>query len=258
MDKFVRQLGYIEALVRANLRAHHAEIRRLITMSCVMFVQNLMFFTMWIVFFGSIRQVKGWQLGDVGLMFGTIATACGLALLTADGVRTIAMKIQDGSIDGYLTRPRHALPALLLSRSNSASLGDILTGPVYWFVFGGASLSQLPIMICLTLLSATVFLSALVVFYSLAFWLQRGGRFSDQLFEVLIIFSSIPQHAQSLGTKVVMFSILPAGFISLVPASLMHHFNFEQFTLLVGAAALYACIALCFFNAGVRRYITGI
>ena len=255
MKEILHFLSYIAALLRINFRAHHGNLRRTLMLGGFMFTQNLMFFTMWIVFFGSIRQVKGWQLGDVGLMFGTIATACGFSMFVADGVRTIGQKIQDGSIDGFLTRPRHALPALLLSRSNAAALGDILSGPVYWFFFGGASASHLPGILALTVLSAIVFLSALVVFYSLPFWLQRSGRFSDQLFEVMIIFSSIPQHAQSLGVKMFMFSILPAGFISFIPVSLLHHFNWQQLLILIIATLMYVWTALTVFNAGVRRYV---
>jgi len=257
MKLFSRRFDYIAALLRANFRAHHADIRRTLLLGGFMFVQNLMFFMIWVIFFGSISQVKGWRLGDVGLMCGIVATAVGLVMFAADGVRTIALKVQDGSMDGFLIQPRHPLPALLLSRSNAASIGDMISGPVFWFAFAGAPLSQLPVILGLTLLSAVIFLSALVAFYSLAFWLQRSGRFSDQLFEMLVIFSSIPQHAQSMSTKLVMFSILPAGFIGLLPVSLLHHFDGLGFLMLIGAAIVYAVIAVGIFNAGVKRYVRG-
>ncbi len=55
-------------LWRVNFRAHHSDLKTSLLTALVMFVQNLMFFTMWIVFFSAVRQVKGWQLADVGLM----------------------------------------------------------------------------------------------------------------------------------------------------------------------------------------------
>ncbi len=244
------------SLWRVNFRAHHSNLKISLLTGFVMFAQNLMFFMMWIVFFGAIRQVKGWQLTDVGLMLGIITAAAGCAMFVADGVRTIGYKIADGSIDAFLVRPCHALPALLLSRSQASGLGDILSGPFYWFVFGGAQLSDLPFLILLTLLAACIFLAALVVFYSLPFWISRSSRFPDQLFEVLIIASTIPQHVQPWGVKAVLFTIIPAGFISLLPASLAHHFDPLGFAALIGAAGVYALIALAVFNAGVRRYIT--
>ncbi len=152
-------------------------------------------------------------------------------------------------------RPRHPLPALLFSRSQASGLGDIVSGPFYWFAFGGASLSDLPLLMVLTLLASCIFVSSLIVFYSLPFWISRSGRFPDQLFEVTIIASTIPQHVQPWGIKLVLFTLIPAGFISLLPASLAHHFDPLGFAALVGAAGVYALIARAVFNAGVRRYI---
>lgn len=257
MRRFVNTLTTIAALFLANMKTHHAEAKKTLMMAFFMAFQNMIFFSMWIVFFSSIQQVKGWQLSEVALMFGVIATAVGLSLTAADGVRTLTMKILDGSIDAYLTKPRHPLPFILLSRSGAASLGDLLSGPIFVFTLGKASLAQAPFLLLLALLSAVIFLSAIVMFYSLAFWVTRGSRFSDQLFETLIIFSSVPQHAQPFGIKFVMFSVLPAGFITMMPVALLHRFNGLDLALLAGGAVFYALLAVLVFNAGVRRYVSG-
>ncbi len=247
--------AYILTLFRFNLRAHHADIGRSFKLGAFMFTQNLLFFAMWLVFFGAVRDVRGWKLQEVALMYGTIATACGLALLVADGIRSLALKIEDGSIDAYLTRPCHALPMVLFSRSNAASLGDLASGPVYWFIFGGMGWTDIPALLVFSILGSIIFLSALVMIFSLAFWVPRGGRFADQLFEMLIISCTIPQHAQIFAVKLVMFTILPAGFISLVPVTLLSHFDAGLAAGLVGVAAVYATLAIAVFNAGVRRYV---
>ena len=78
---------------------------------------------------------------------------------------------------------------------------------------------------------------------------------SDQLFEILIISATVPQHGQPLAIKLVLFSAIPAGFISLTPVALMQ--NFDAFLLagLVAAALAYAAAAVLVFNAGLKRYI---
>ena len=249
-------LACVVALARANLAGHHADLGRMIVLSGVMFLQNFLFFMVWVVFFSSVGQVQGWRLEQVSLLYGLAAASVGLMLLVGDGARTLPFLVRDGGLDAFITRPRHPLPALLLSRSSMASLGDLVSAPVYWFAFGGASLDKLPLLIGLSLVSATIFISVVIVLCSVAFWIPKSGRFADQLFEMLIIFVLIPQHAQPLGVKLVTYSLLPAGFISLIPVSLLIYFDGLTFAILLAATAGYAALAVAVFNAGLRRYVS--
>ena len=252
----MRQLSYLYALFKANWKGYSTDGWRTATLSFVMLLQNLMFFMLWVVFFGAVGKVKGWQLQDVALMYGLLASAIGTSLFLFGGVRTIAMRAYDGSIDAYLTRPRHPLMPILMSKTDAPSLGDALSGPILWFSFGNLALADFPRMLMLDILAAIIFTAAATMIYSLAFWVHRGGRFSDQMFEIIIIFSSIPQHVQPLGIKVLMFSVLPAGFICMIPVSLMHDFDVATFMGLVAAALIYVALAIAVFSAGIRRYVS--
>jgi ABC-2 type transport system permease protein len=249
-------LACVAALARANLAGHRAGLSRAVMLSSAMFLQNFLFFMVWVVFFSSVGQIKGWRLEEVSLLYGLAAAAVGLAMFISNGARTLPFLVRDGGFDAFITRPRHPLPALLLSHSSMASVGDLFSAPVYWFVFGGASLGQLPLLIGLSLLSAIIFMSAVIVLCSVAFWIPKSGRLADQLFEMLIIFVLIPQHVQPLGVKLVTYSLLPAGFISLIPVSLLIEFNGAAFAILLAAAAGYAALAIAVFNAGLRRYVS--
>ncbi len=248
--------GYVFALLVANWREHYASIRHAAFLSGFMFVQNLIFFLLWVIFFGSVGEIRGWRLHDVALLYGIVTFAVGLGMFLSDGVRTLPLRVQDGSFDSFIARPRHPLPALMFSRSNASSLGDLLSAPMYWFVFGGMTLDRLPMLLVLSLLTAMIFQAATVLAYSMVFWLPRGGRFSDQLFEILIISATVPQHNQPLGIKLVLFSAIPAGFISLTPVSLMQNFDALLFAGLGVAALVYAAAAVLVFNAGLKRYIS--
>ena len=194
-------LAYVAALIKAGLAEHRADLKRTAMLSAVMFVQNFLFFVLWILFFNSVGEIRGWRLEEVSLLYGLVAAAVGLALFFCDGARTLPFRVQDGSLDAFITSPRHPLPALLLSRSSAASLGDVVSAPVYWFVIADAPLDQLPLLLALSLIGAVIFVAVMVMFTSMALWLPRSGRFSDQLFEMLIIFMVIPQHRQPAGSS---------------------------------------------------------
>ncbi len=248
-------LTYIPALLAANWREHYTDGRRALVFAGFMFAQNLIFFLAWVFFFGAVGEIRGWRLQDVALLYGFLAFAFGFALFLSDGIRTLPLCIQDGSLDTLIVRPRHPLPALMFSRSSASSLGDVLSAPLYWFAFGGMTLDRLPMLLAVALLAAAIFQGAAVLIYSVAFWLSGGGRFSDQLFEILIITAAVPQHGQPLGVKLVLFTAIPAGFITLTPVMLMRSFDAWLLAGLAAAAVAYAALAVLVFNAGLRRYI---
>jgi ABC-2 type transport system permease protein len=248
-------LSYILALLAANWREHYTDIRRALFLSGFMFVQNFLFFLLWVFFFGSIGEIRGWRLHDVSLLYGVVTFAVGLSMFLCDGIRNLPLRVQDQSFDAFIVKPRHPLPALMFSRSNASSLGDLLSAPLYWFVFGDMTAGDLPMLLVVSLLATAIFLAATILTYSVVFWLPNGGRFSDQLFEILIISATVPQHGQPLAIKLVLFSAIPAGFIGLTPVALMQNFDAMLLAGLVAAALAYAAAALLVFNAGLKRYI---
>lgn len=250
-----KNLGVIGALFRANWRTHHAAPWYTLMLGFFMFAQNCVFFGLWVLFFDAVGQVRGWGLKEVSILFGLLASSVGLSLFFFDGCRTLAIRIQEGTLDGILTRPVSPLPILLFSRSNAASLGDIITGPLYWYFFGDLPFHTILGLFGLSILGAFLFTAVNVIFFSLPFFLkQKDGRLSDQLFEIMIILSTVPPHAQALGTKVLLFSLFPAGFIGYIPVLLFQHFSPLLFAADLLGIAFFIGLALWFFHAGVRRY----
>ena len=119
----------------------------------------------------------GWRLHDVSLLYGVVTFAVGLSMFLCDGIRNLPLRIQDQSFDAFIVRPRHPLPALMFSRSNASSLGDLLSTPLYWFVFGDMTLDRLPMPLVVSLLATAIFPAATFLTYSVVFWLPNGGRF---------------------------------------------------------------------------------
>ncbi|HAX91268.1 MAG TPA: hypothetical protein DCY07_03545 [Rhodospirillaceae bacterium] len=253
-----RQISYLWALMTANMKSYNAERKRLFVMALFMMIQNAMFFGLWVIFFQTVGDLKGWKLVDVTRMFGLAASAIGLSLFFFNGARTLAYRVMDDSIDSFLTRPRKALPMLLMSSSSPASLGDITFGPLLWLTLGEVPLSLFPWFVLLTLFSALIFTAATLMMFSIVFWLKTSSRFPEQLFEMLIILSSNILHGQPFGVKALMFTIIPAGFISYLPAQLMRGFDPLLFGILLVATVFYAALAAYIFNAGLRRYVRGV
>jgi len=93
--------------------------------------------------------------------------------------------------------------------------------------------------------------------YSVAFWLNGNPRFSDQLFEMLLIFTGNILHGQPLALKLVAFTVIPAGFITYIPVQLTRGFDGLLFALLLAAIGFYGLLGIWAFESGLRRYKRG-
>lgn len=219
-----------------------------------MFIQNAMFFMLWVVFFAAIHDVRGWHLDDLCLFWSVSCISIGLAFFLCDGARTLGRQIVTGELDTHLLRPRHPLPSLITSRCNPSSLGDIAFGLLLALGFAHAGPLGATLILLIACLAAILFVSLTVSLQCLAFFIRGGDELADELLMATICLGSVPQHTAGVAVKLVLFTALPAGFISIVPVSLVRHGEAWLLPAMIAAVATHVALACFVFSRGLRRY----
>jgi ABC-2 type transport system permease protein len=105
--------------------------------------------------------------------------------------------------------------------------------------------------------SSLLFIASGTVFFSLAFWLGRVDTLARQLWELVVTFSLYPEPLFGGVIRLVLFTVLPAGWVGWVPVRLIREMSLGTGLLLIGAASAYMLIAIVVFSRGVRRYSSG-
>jgi ABC-2 type transport system permease protein len=105
--------------------------------------------------------------------------------------------------------------------------------------------------------SALIFMACGVVFFSLAFWLGQVEPIATQLWELLITFSLYPEPLFGGTLRLVLFTVLPAGFVGYMPIRILHAPSPASIAVLVSVAIGYVCAAVWLFERGLRRYASG-
>jgi len=251
------QLRFLWALFRTNLKAVTALRGAFLLSVTFMALNNATVFVFWRVLFGRVGHIRGWTLADVELLFGLSAAGFGLMAGTCGGAMHLSRFIDDGALEPLLVQPKPTLPYALGCRSQASAFGDFASGMVFVGWSGYLSWSSAPRVLFGVVVSAMVYAATCVLFFSLAFWARKTQQFSRQLLDVLITFSLYPDPIFRGSLRLVLFSLLPAGFISFLPASFVKHSSWTDFALLSGATCVYSCLALCVFHAGLRRYAGG-
>ena len=250
-------LRYVIELLRLNLDALRVRPLRALGAVVMMFGNNLVFFLIWVIFFGRFSTLGGWGERDIALMFGMVAWSFGLAVFLAGGMRYIAQTIVDGGLDLHLGRPCHPLPTLLLARSEASGLGDLASALVFWLWLGGRSPAELPLIVLMASAAAVVICATVVAIQCLVFWVPTALALCEELFNTLMLVTCYPQHPFALPVRIVLFTVFPAAFAAFVPAEVVRHPSAGGVLLMLAAATIYSAVALAVFDRGLKHYRSG-
>jgi ABC-2 type transport system permease protein len=241
----------------AAIRISFADRTNFLLQMAGMVANNGFFFLLWILFFAGFRSVGGWQFADVCLLLGIIMTVVGVAGILFGGYRDMAAAILRGEPDTLLTQPKPVLPRLLAHESFAHAWGDLVTGTAILATLAGLDPARIPLAMLGVGLGLVVYVSASVVFASLAFWIAGARSFARDLTDFLLLFSSYPGSIYTGATKLIAFSIFPAGFVVLAPVELLRQPTLAHFGIAAAAAIGYATLAIVVFHLGLRRYQHG-
>lgn len=222
-----------------------------------MVVNNGFVLILWFMFFAGFRSVGGWTLRDMALLIGLIMTIVGAAGVAFGGYRDMAATILSGEIDALLTQPRPVVARLLSRESLPSAWGDLAVGVTILAVFAGLRWRDLPWFAAGWTAGLIVYISAAVTFASLAFWVSGARSLARDLTEFVILISSYPGSIYSGASKLIAYSLLPAGFVVLVPVRLIRSPGLTNLAIEAGAALAYAGVAAGVFHLGLARYRRG-
>lgn len=220
-----------------------------------MILNDVIWIIFWLLFFQKFTVVNGWSMDHVFLMYAIVTTAYGLGGILFGNRMNIAGFITQGKLDYYLTLPKPRLYHLLASRSSTYDLGDLVFGLILAVIF--VPLAQWPLFIVLSLSSMLILNAFMVIVNSLAFYMGSAESTSKYAFFGMLSFASYPMSVFRGVVKVLIMTILPAGFVAGIPIELLQEFHWGWFLITIGVAILFTLISTAFFYHGLKRYESG-
>lgn len=222
----------------------------------VMIVNDLVWVAFWVLFFRRVGDVRGWDGQRILLLLAVLTTAGGLTLGVMANARRIGVMAVEGQLDAVLALPVPPLPYLLLRRIEPMNVGDLVFGIVLFAFAGHPTLGRTVVFVVVVLLATLLMTGFLVLTGSLAFFAGRseGGELG---FHAILLLGSYPVDIFAGMARVVLYSVVPAAFVSSIPAHLIDSFDLGRFLELVGVASAFALAGWATFTVGLRRYTSG-
>jgi ABC-2 type transport system permease protein len=246
-------VALLTTTLKASLMLRGAFVLQVVFMA----LNNITFFLFWWLLMRRVPVIRGWTLSDVQLLFGIVAAAYGLAVTVAGGFRDLGRLIDEGELDTLLVQPQPVLLHAWGLRSQASGFGDLLSGLGFIIWSGHVSWSTMPRVGLIVATSALLLIASGTAFFSLAFWLGRVDTLSWHLWELLVTFSLYPEPLFGGVMRLVLFTVIPAGWVGWVPVRLIQEMSLGTGLLFAVAACVYMLIAIVVFSLGLRRYNSG-
>ena len=252
-----KRLAFVGEYLKANLATALEYRVSLVSQVLGMFINDVLWVFFWVLYFKQFPVIRGWRLEDVIVMWASVAVSAGFAMGVTSNALRIPVLVVQGQLDYYLTLPKDVLLHLLVSRMSVMSLGDILFGPLLFLLMVKLTWAKVALFAAASLLGGTVMMAFAILSGSLIFYLGNSQMLSETLFDAVLHFSTYPAPIFDGGVKLLLFTLLPAGFISTLPVELVREFNWVRFLELLGAAAGFMALAVIVFRQGLKRYESG-
>jgi ABC-2 type transport system permease protein len=253
----VKELKFLIALWKVDLASAMEYRVAFISQSIGMILNDGVYFLIWIIFFDRFKDIRGWQLTDMFIVFGVSAGAFGLAGMLFGNAFNLGDIIVNGRLDYYLSLPQPTLLHVLASRAVPSGFGDFLYGFISYFASGQFSLGGLGRFILALFLAMVVFVSFLIIVQSLAFWLGTGGTITSIAINAMVTFALYPITLFNNAAKLILFIVIPAAFMGAVPAGFVRSFSWSSLGQMSLAAIGFLALAVFLFRLGLHRYESG-
>lgn len=215
----------------------------------------LLFF--WGVFFTQFSALQGSALRDVLTLYAIVAANFGAGNIVFGNGFELARIIATGGLDYYLALPVSPLVHVLVSRMNLSAWGDLIFGIGLFAFLWGAEPRAWALFLVGMVLGVAVMVAFAVALGSLAFYLGNAESLAMQGIGALINFSTYPIDLFPFAVRLVLFTLIPAAFLSSIPANLVRGFDWLSLLGYLGGALVILLIARWIFYRGLRHYESG-
>ena len=244
-------------LVRMSIKASMSRRGAFLMECALMIANNLIFLSIWWIFFRQFNHVNGWNFKDMVVLMAVVSGGFGLLQICFGGVRNLSRMIPSGDLDPFMTQPKNLLLHVAGSKSFTKGWGNLMTVVVLVVLGKIWAPHELLLMLLGILCSCLVFTGFNIMAHSLPFWMGSVEGLSKKYCDALYLFALYPTNIYSGILQIVMFTVIPAGVISYFPVELVREFSWIQLFILIAASSTFFALAFWVFYRGLKRYESG-
>jgi ABC-2 type transport system permease protein len=208
-------------------------------------------------------HVKGWNLYEVGILYGLASIAVSLYRMLAPEIHDFERYIVFGELDQLLTRPVSPLLLLLTRNLELSRIGGVVQGLFILIVSLGGLAGQGRVTWLLLAYLPIALLTGLMIFFAIGLATATTAFWTGQLKELQTFTIFAPATAANFPIslypgwlKLLFYSVVPVAFLNYVPMLFLLDKGGAWPLLLVAplVGGVFCWLSIRFWQFGIRHY----
>ena len=256
-NSVINFIQFILTLIKIAMKNAIALRITFVVQILTMAINNITWLFMWWVLFKKQPIINGWNFNDIILMQGILLTSYALFSIFIHGLDDLPRYINNGNLDSFLIIPKNLLLIISCAKIKPSGFGDLITAGIMFFYTSYTTWYNLPLIIVGIACGTTVFFAFRLVTISLIFWSPNIENLGHHIFCSLLTLAAQPASIFTGWYQLLILTIIPSGFISLLPVEIIKHFLVTKLLLLIGGSVTMLTFSIWWFYRGLQAYTSG-
>ena len=225
----------------------------------LMMVNNLFFMFFWLtVFHVNEGTIHGLTIKDICYLWSFSTIAYGVSNFLFGGAKDLGKYILEGTFDTYLIQPKNIVMNVASSSSDFTAFGDLVYGLIVGFIAVEGSLTKYLILVLISIFCSIFYICTNTLIKLLTVWVGDTENIARVYYYTLLVtFSSYPEQIYGGFIKLLIYTVIPAAYISFVPIHFIETWNPIHLLILLIAAIGYIALTALVTKAALKRYESG-
>lgn len=223
-----------------------------------MMLNNSALIIAWLFLFNRFGTINGWSAYELVGLQGVNMLVFGIVMLLSVGILDLPRHVDQGSFDGFLTKPSSLLTQLASSNVDVSTIGDFVMGlglTVWYIIHAHAGIMAIILFMAVMLIGCVLFWSFTVLLPNLlAFYLFDSERLSRYFGFVFLDSSMYPTGVLAGPLRAILLTAVPGLFIGAVQVDVLRGLHWSLVLLGLGVMIMWLAFSLWLFRRAVRKY----
>ncbi len=260
MKTLLNEISFYCMQLKQNFRNQRALHMSFFLQIIGMFINNLSFFVIWIMFSRSIGPINGWGPMQTFGMLSVSILVYGIVHTFFGSTGNMHVFVPTGQFDALLTKPKSLYIRMINAEFSVSAIGDLIQGilgVIIFLCFVQPSLQQIFIILMLIPPAVIIHIAFALTCDCVAFWLPNTDSLTKALYDLIMLPSTQPISLLQGVIRFFYLFVIPALLIAGTPIEAFTTSNWKLFCLSYTIAVTWFLISYFVLKYSLRRYESG-